>query len=98
MFLEIGDSYGAEIVKNSCVGCLAHLARLCHFIGHSEPSTKPQMDTICDWSLEQLGDLTEGMNYDEYTYFDLLLKVRRPSQVFKKMTEPPRVRFRGKGR
>ena len=76
-FVEIGDIHGAEIIQGSCVGCFAHLAALCNFIGWLEPNSKPQMDEICDWSLEQLGDLTQAMGFDEYTYFDLLLRVRR---------------------
>ena len=76
-FVKIGDSHGAEIIQNSCAGCLAHLAMLCEFIGRLEPNSKPRMDDICDWSLKQLGDLTRGMSFDEYTYLDLLLRVRR---------------------
>ena len=74
--MEIGDIHGLEIIQSSCVGCLAHLATLCNFIGWLEPNSKPQMDEICDWSLEHLGDLTQAMGFDEYTYFDLLLRVR----------------------
>ena len=75
-FMEFGDSHGAEIIQSSCVGCLAHLAVLCDFVGRQEPNSKPQMDEICDWSLGQLGDLTQEMCFEEYTYLDLLLKVR----------------------
>ena len=74
--MEIEDTPGAEIIQGSCICCLAHLAVLCDFIGWLEPNSKPQMDNICDWSLEQLGDLTQAMSFDEYTYFDLLLRVR----------------------
>lgn len=76
-FVEFADNEGAEIIQNGCVGCLAHLAVLCDFIGRREPNSKPQMDGMCDWSLEQLGELTREMCFDEYTYLDLLLKVRR---------------------
>ena len=76
-FVEIGDSHGAEIIQNSCVGCLSHLAVLCGLMGQLEPNSKPRLDTVCDWSLEQLGDLTRGMSFEEYTYLDLLLRVRR---------------------
>jgi hypothetical protein len=75
--VEVGDSHGAKIIQNSCVGCLARLAVLCEFIGRKEPNSKPQMDEICDWSLEQFGNLTQGICLDEYTYLELLLKVRR---------------------
>ena len=78
--MEIGDTHGAEIIQNSCVGCLAHLSVLCDFIGRLEPNSKPRMDTVCDWSLERLGTLTTGMSFDEYTYLDLLLKVGRNSK------------------
>lgn len=74
-FLQIGDDHGAEIIQSSCVGCLAHLALLCDLAGRLEPSSKPQMDVVCDFSLERLGRLTEGMCFDGYTYFDLLLRV-----------------------
>ena len=76
-FLQIGDTQGAEIIQSSCVGCLAHLAVLCDLIGRSQPNTKPRMDIVCDSSLERLGQLTQEMNFEEYTYFELLLKVRQ---------------------
>ena len=75
-FLEIGDTHGAEIIQNSCAGCLAHLAVSCDLISRLEPNAKLRMDALCDWSLEQLGGLTLGMNFGEYTYLDLLLRVR----------------------
>ena len=75
-FLGIGDTQGATIIQSSCVGCLAHLAVLCDLISRSEPSFRLQMDAVCDSSLERLGRLTEEMSFEEYTYFDLLLKVR----------------------
>ena len=75
-FTEIEDDIGAEIIQNSCVGCLAHLAMLCDFVGRLEPNSKPQMDAICDSSLERLGRLTQEANFEEYTYLDLLLRVR----------------------
>ena len=81
-FLEIGDIRGAEIIQNSCVGCLVHLAILCDFIGRVEPNSKPRMDAVCDSSLERLVYLTQEVNRNEYTYFDLLLKVRRPMDHF----------------
>ena len=75
-FLQIGDIQGAQIIQSSCIGCLAHLAVLCDLISCSDPNSKLQMDTICDSSLERLGNLTQEMNFEEYTYFDLLLRVR----------------------
>ena len=79
-FIEIGDSLGAEIIQSSCVGCLAHLAVLCDLVSRLEPSYKSQADAVCDSSLERLGRLTQEMNFDEYTYLDLLLRVRRPGR------------------
>ena len=75
MFLELGDTQGAEIIQSSCVGCLAHLAVLCDLASNLEPDSKPRMDAVCDSSLERLGKLTQQMSFDEYTYFDLLLRV-----------------------
>jgi len=43
------------------------------------------MDAICDSSLERLGRLTQEMNFEEYTYLDLLLKVRHPVDHFPTM-------------
>ena len=77
-FIEIGDSLGAEIIQSSCVGCLAHLAVLCDLVSRLEPNSKSRMDAVCDSSLERLGCLTQEMNFDEYTYLDLLLRVRHP--------------------
>ena len=79
-FIEIGDTLGLEIIQSSCVGCLAHLAVLCDLVSRLEPSCKSQADAVCDSSLERLGRLTQEMNFDEYTYLDLLLRVRRPSR------------------
>ena len=73
---EIGDTQGATIIQSSCVGCLVHLAVLCDLVSRLEPDLRPQMDAVCDSSLERLGRLTEEMSFEEYTYFDLLLKVR----------------------
>ena len=75
--LRIGDNPGAEIIQSSCVGCLAHLALLCNLVSRLEPNSKPQMDAVCDSSLERLGHLTQEMSFEGYTYFDLLLRVRR---------------------
>jgi len=75
-FLQLGDTQGAGIIQSSCVGCLAHLAVLCDLVGHLEPDSKPRMDTVCDSSLERLGQLTQEMSFCEYTSFDLLLRVR----------------------
>jgi hypothetical protein len=81
-FAEIGDSQGTEIIQGSCVGCLAHLAVLCDLLSGLEPSLKPRMDVICDWSLERVGELTQGMSFDKYTHLDILLKVRCSTNRF----------------
>jgi len=81
-FLQVGDTQGAEIIQSNCVGCLAHLAVLYDLISCSEPNSKPRMDTICDSSLERLSHLTQEMSIEEYTYFDLLLKVRQWPTIF----------------
>jgi len=78
-FIEIGDSRGAEIIQSSCVGCLAHLAVLCDLVGRLEHNSKPQMDAVCDSSLVRLGHLTQEMDFDEYSHFDVLLRVRHPA-------------------
>jgi hypothetical protein len=75
-FLKVGDNRGAEVIQRSCVACLAHLAILCDLTNGLEPNFKPQMDAICDSSLERLGHLTRGMRIDGYTYLDILLGVR----------------------
>ena len=74
--MNIGDNHGAEIIRSSCVSCLAHLAVLCDFVSRREPSPGPQTNATCDSSLERLGRLTQEMKFDEYTYFDVLLRVR----------------------
>ena len=74
-FLQIEDRQGSEIIQRSCIGCLAHLAVLCDLIGRLEPNSKPQVDAVCDSSLERLGRLTQELCFDEYTYSDLLLVV-----------------------
>ena len=97
--LQIDDRQGAEIIQGSCVSCLAHLAVLCDLIGRLEPNSKPQVDAVCDSSLERLGRLTQEMCFDQYTCFDLLLMVRHwvdfSDAVNKTMMSL--VRFRGKG-
>ena len=99
-FQRIGDNQGAEIIQSSCVVCLAHLAVLCDLISRLEPNFDPEMDAICDSSLERLGRLTQEMKFERYTYFDLLLRVRHsvgpPGKVNGLTTSL--IRFRGKGR
>ena len=76
MFLEVGDSHGAEIIQSSYVTCQAHLAELYGLISGLEPNSKSRMDNVCsDSSLERLGYLTRGMSADGCTYLDVLLGV-----------------------
>ena len=75
-FLEVGDRRGAEVIQRTCVACLAHLAMLCDRISRLDPNSKPQMDAVCDSSLERLGHLSQDMRIDRYTYLDILLGVR----------------------
>ena len=98
-FLEIGDTRGAEIIQSSCVGCLTYLAVLCDLVSQLNPNCKPQMDTICDSALERLGCVTKGMGFDEYSYLDLLLRVRRGVDHSRQRTKliMSLIRFRGKG-
>jgi hypothetical protein len=77
-FTEAGDNYGAEIIQGSCIPCLAYLAALCGFASRLEPNSGLQVHVICDSSLERLGRLTQEMKFDEYTYLDVLLRVRHP--------------------
>lgn len=85
-FTEIGDNLGAEIIQSSCIGCLAHLAVLCDLVGRLEPNSKLQMDVVCDSSLERLGCLTQDIDFDEYTYLDLLHMVRHPVGHSRRLT------------
>ena len=74
-FQQIGDNRGAGIIQSSCVGYLAHLAVLCDLISRSEPNFDPEMDAFCDSALERLGRLTMEIDFESYTWLDLLLRV-----------------------
>jgi hypothetical protein len=78
-FQDLGDTGGAGMIRASCVTCLAHLAVLCEALGNIEPTAQTKLDTLCDWTLEQLGALAQDMCTEEYTFLDLLLGVRVPS-------------------
>ena len=75
-FLDVEDRRGAEVIQRSCIACLAHLAAFCDLTSGLEPNSKPQMDAVCDSSLERLGHLSQDMRIDRYTYLDILLGVR----------------------
>ena len=69
-----GDKSGADVVSDSCIACLAHLAVLYEIISRNDPSAK--VDGLCDSALRRFGTLTSELHLDEYTYLDLLLGVR----------------------
>ena len=75
-FQELGDTSGAGMIRASCVNCLAHLAVLCEALGKIESAPQIKLDTLCDSSLEWLGELAKDMCMEEYTRLDLLLGVR----------------------
>ena len=74
-FQELGDGSGARIIRSSCVNCLAHLAVLCQALGDGESAPQAKLDTLCDRTLERLGELAQDMHTEEYTRLDLLLRV-----------------------
>jgi len=73
-FDKVGDKEGASIIRSSCITCLAHLAILYNFIGRMEPRARVTVDGLCDAVLDNLGNLSQGMELEEVTLFDLLLK------------------------
>ena len=75
-FQELGDKSGAGVIRSSCVNCLAHLAALSVTLGEIEPTFQTELDTLCDSTLERLGELALDMGMEEYTRLDLLLGVR----------------------
>ena len=74
-FQELGDTNGVEMIRASCVNCLAHLVVLCETLRKIEPNSQIKLDTLCDSTLERLGALARDMHMDEYTRLDLLLAV-----------------------
>ena len=74
-FQELGDKGGAGVIRSSCVNCFAHLAALCVALDEVEP-TQTELYTLCDSTLERLGELVQDMCMEEYTRLDLLLGVR----------------------
>ena len=75
-FQELGDTNGAGVIRASCVNCLAHLAVLCEALGQTEPAPRTRLDTLCDSTLERLGELAKDTCMEGYTRLDLLLGVR----------------------
>ena len=74
-FNKAKDTEGASIVWSSCIACLSHLAVLYYAIGEMRPSARATMDGLCDAALDNLGNLTQGVELEEITLFDLLLGV-----------------------
>ena len=77
-FTSIGDKESSDVIRSNCISCLAYLANLYFTIGPTDHSTAPAMGSCCDATLLAIGRLTEGMAMGEYSYFDLLLGVRKP--------------------
>ena len=75
-FIEIADASGTETIWTCCVTCLGHLAALCHFISQTEPTLRSSMDSLCDFALDRLGNLSHEAHIEEFTYFDALTGVR----------------------
>ena len=75
-FRELGKKEGADVISSSCIACLAHLAILCEAVYRTDPVRNFELRNLCDSALERLGVLTSELDFDEYTYLDLLLGVR----------------------
>ena len=76
-FSSVGDKESSDIIRSNCISCLAYLANLYLAIAPTDPSTAAAMERSCDDALSALGRLTEGVVIEEYSYFDLLLGVRK---------------------
>ena len=75
-FRQYGSTSATDVIANSCIACLAHLAVLCEVVCRTEPVTEGIFG-LCDSALRRLGMLTYDLYLEEYTYLDLLLGVRR---------------------
>lgn len=73
-FQEFGGEGGADIIRSSCISCLAHLAILCEDLHQTEPAQR-ELDTLCESALEKMSELTRDVRTEEYTRLDLLLGV-----------------------
>lgn len=74
-FQDLGDKGNAGVIKSSCINCLAHLAVLSEALSKIGPTPQKELDTLCDLTLERLGELAQDMHLEEYTRLDLLLGV-----------------------
>ena len=79
-FRDLGDNSGSGVIRNCCINCYAHLAVLCENLWRTEPA-RDELLTLCDSALERLGELTQGMQTEEYSRLDLLLGVRPSSLI-----------------
>ena len=76
-FSSVGDKESSDVIRSNCISCLAYLANLYLTIAPTDHHTAPAMERCCDATLTTLGRLTEATVMEEYSYFDLLLGVRR---------------------
>ena len=74
-FITLGDSSGVETIWACCVTCLAHLALLCHLVGQREPASSESMGSLCDRTLEKLGNISFEVHIERYSHFDVLTGV-----------------------
>ena len=74
-FQELGNKVGAEIIRDCCVNCFAHLAILCETLRKMEPFSPAGVEALCDSSLVRLSELAQDACREEYTRHDLLLRV-----------------------
>ena len=75
-FRDLGGEGGAEVIKDNCVNCLAHLAALCDVLDEIEAAPRTEPGALCDLTMGRLGELAEHTSMGEYTRLDLLLGVR----------------------
>jgi hypothetical protein len=75
-FRELGDESSAGVISSSCIACLAHLAILYEAVCQADPVAGFKSRDPCDSALQRLGTLTSEVDFDEYSYLDLLLGVR----------------------
>ncbi|KAF9785457.1 hypothetical protein BJ322DRAFT_831444 [Thelephora terrestris] len=83
-FEGLCDEGGAELIRGCCIVCFAHLAVLCEALGELEPAPQTGVDTLCDASLERVGELSGVTCMEEYTHYDRLLGVswKKALEVF----------------
>ena len=75
-FVMLKDNSGVEIIWTCCVTCLAHLAALCHLVDRTDPASSGFMGSLCDRTLEKLGNVSLEVHIEQHTHFDVLTGVR----------------------